>query len=173
MEHLRFHEALGVMLVSFGIFGLTFGKGVAGLEWRPTLYAILTGVTIAGYTVTDGTGARVSGSALSYIVWLNICEGPWVLVAAIAIRRGALAPYLRHYWWRGAAGGTVATVGYGIAIWGLSVGAMAHVAALRETSVLFASLMGTFLLGESFGRLRVVAAGVIVAGLVLMNLPLR
>ena len=172
-EELRFHEALGVMLVSFGIFGLTFGKGLAGLEWRPTLYAVLTGVTIAGYTVADGIGARVSGAAFSYIVWLNVCEGPWVFLAALVLRRGKLWGYLRRHWRRGAAGGVIATAGYGIAVWALSVGAMAHVAALRETSVLFASLMGTFLLGESFGRLRVAAAALIVAGLVLMNAPLR
>jgi drug/metabolite transporter (DMT)-like permease len=171
-EELRFHEAVGVMLVSFGVIGLAVGNGVRGLEWRPTLYAAITGVTIAGYTVTDGIGARVSGDALSYIVWLNICEGPWVFLAAIVVRRGALWPYLRKYWRRGAAGGMIATAGYGIAIWALSVGAMAHVAALRETSVLFAALIGTRLLGESFGRRRIAAASLIVAGLALMNAPL-
>jgi drug/metabolite transporter (DMT)-like permease len=95
------------------------------------------------------------------------------MIVAILRRGRAMGAYLRRWWWRGAIGGVIATLGYGIAIWGLSVGAMAHVAALRETSVLFASLMGTFLLGESFGRLRLVAALLIVAGLVLMNAPLR
>ena len=70
---------------------------------------------------------------------------------------------------RSAIGGVIAAVGYGIAIWALSQGAMAHVAALRETSVLFAALMGVFLLHEAFGWRRVVAAGFIVSGLVLMN----
>ena len=61
---------------------------------------------------------------------------------------------------------------YGIAIWAMSVGALAHVAALRETSVLFAAVMGTALLGEGFGRRRIAAAVLVVAGLLLMNLPL-
>ena len=61
-------------------------------------------------------------------------------------------------------------IGYGIAIWALSQGAMAHVAALRETSVLFATVIGTRLLGESFGARRMAAAAIVVAGLLLMNL---
>ena len=68
-------------------------------------------------------------------------------------------------------GGVIANTGYGIAIYALVLGPMAHVAALRETSVLFGALMGTLLLGEPFGLRRVAAAFVIVSGLVLMNGP--
>jgi drug/metabolite transporter (DMT)-like permease len=169
-EELAFHETLGVTLVSFGIASLAFGHGLPkGGEWRPVIYAALTGVTIACYTIADGLGARYAETALSYIVWLNIIEGPWVFLFALAVRRGGIVLYLRRSWWRGFAGGIVATVGYGIAIWALSLGAMAHVAALRETSVIFATIMGTLLLGERFGARRVVAAAVVASGLLLMN----
>jgi drug/metabolite transporter (DMT)-like permease len=172
-EHLSFHEAIGVLLVSVGIAGVSFGHGLPrGLDFRATAFAVLTGLTIAGYTVIDGSGARISGDPLAYIVWLNICEGPWVLVVALAQRRGRVVSHLRLHWWRGVVGGIIATVGYGIAIWALSLGAMAHVAAIRETSVLFAALMGTFLLGESFGRRRIAAAALVVVGLLTMNLGL-
>jgi len=170
-ERVSVQEALGVGLVSLGIIGLALGNGWRGLRGRGTVFAVLTGMTIAAYTVADGTGVRSSGNALSYIVWLNIAQGPWVFVVALYLRRGALFSYLRRQWRRGSAGGVIATVGYGIAIWALSLGTMAHVAALRETSVLFAALIGTLLLGEPFGRRRIVAAGIIVAGLILMNLP--
>jgi drug/metabolite transporter (DMT)-like permease len=170
-ERVSLQEALGVGLVSLGIIGLALGNGWRGLGGRGTVFAVLTGMTIAAYTVADGTGVRSSGNALSYIVWLNIAQGPWVFVVALYLRRGALFSYLRRQWRRGSAGGVIATVGYGIAIWALSLGTMAHVAALRETSVLFAALIGTFLLGEPFGKRRIVAAGIIVAGLILMNLP--
>lgn len=174
-ETLRFSEAIGVALISCGIIGLSLGGGFA-LAFRQgwgTTFAVLTGLTIAGYTIVDGLGARASGSALGYIAWLNILEGPWVLL--IGFWRRGTGPALHHvltYGWRSAIGGIVAAIGYGIAIWALSLGAMAHVAALRETSVLFAALMGTFLLGETMGWRRIVAAAVIVAGLLLMNLPL-
>src|SRR5216683_5871029 len=171
-ERVSLQEGLGVGLVSLGIIGLALGNGWRGLGGRSTLFAILTGVTIAAYTVADGTGVRSSGNPLSYIVWLNIVEGPWLFLAAFYKRRAALLTYLNTQWWRGGAGGVIAALGYGIAIWALSLGTMANVAALRETSVLFAALIGTLLLGEKFGAKRVMAAMVIVAGLLLMNLPL-
>ena len=174
-EALRFTEAVGVVLISAGIIGLSLAGGfaMAFKQGWGTTFAVLTGLTIAGYTIVDGLGARASGSALGYIAWLNILEGPWVLLIGLW-RRGA-GPAWRHvvtYGWRSAIGGVIAAIGYGIAIWALSLGAMAHVAALRETSVLFAALMGAFLLGETMGWRRIVAAAVIVAGLLLMNLPL-
>jgi len=174
-EYLSLAESAGVTLLSLGIASLAFGNGLprGRDEWRPVLYAIGTGVCIAGYTLVDGLGVRESGDALGYIAWLNLFEGPWVMVAALWWRgRERVVPYLRAYWWRGTAGGIIATLGYGIAIWAMSVGALAHVAALRETSVLFAALMGTLLLHEGFGPRRIAASALVVAGLLLMNLPL-
>jgi drug/metabolite transporter (DMT)-like permease len=172
-EHLRVHEAGGVLLVSLGIMALALAKGLKDWGGRGTVFAVVTGFAIAGYTFADGLGARASGNAIAYIAWLNVLEGPWVLVYA-AWRRGGgpVLLYLRAQGWRSALGGVIATLGYGIAIYALSVGAMAHVAALRETSVLFATVIGTRLLGEPFGIKRVLAAGMIVAGLVLMNVRL-
>ena len=172
-EHLAPHEIGGVVLVSCGIASLAFGHGLPrGGEWRPVIYAVLTGVTIASYTITDGLGARHSGNALSYIAWLNVAEGPWVFLVALVLRRGKIVLYLRRSWWRGLAGGIVATCAYGIAIWALSLGAMAHVAALRETSVIFAAAIGAILLREGFGSRRIAAASLVAVGLVLMNLSL-
>lgn len=169
-EHLLAREFVGLLLVSAGIVGLAFARGMPqGGEWRALLYAVLTGITIAGYSVVDGIGARLSGDPIGYIAWLNVCEGPWVFLVAVARRGRATLVYLRHSWWRGAAGGTIATIGYGIAIWALSQGAMAHVTALRETSALFGALIGAYILRESFGARRIAAAGVMVAGLLLMN----
>ena len=169
-EFLNFRESVGVVLVSFGIAGLAFARGIPNTgERRAIGLAVCTGFTIAGYTVVDGLGARASGDAIGYIAWLNILEGPWVFLVAMWKRGPALYTYMRKFWWRGTAGGTVAAVGYGIAIWASSLGSIAHVSALRETSVLFASLMGTFLLHEPFGRWRILAAVVLVGGLLAMN----
>jgi drug/metabolite transporter (DMT)-like permease len=172
-EALAAREIVGVVLVSTGIMALAFARGLPrGGEWRPICYAALTAITIAGYSVVDGIGARRAGDAFGYIAWLNVLEGPWVAAVAIWARRGATAAYLRQYWWRGVGGGTVATIGYGIAIWALSVSSMAHVTALRETSSLFGALIGAFILKESFGARRIAAAAILVAGLLLMNLKL-
>ena len=172
-EHLSLHEYGGVLLVSLGIMALALAKGFGNWGGRGTLFAIVTGFTIAGYTFADGLGGRASGNPIAYIAWLNVAEGPWVLAFAMWKRRpGTVLAYARVEGRRSAIGGVIATLGYGIAIYALSVGAMAHVAALRETSVLFATVIGTRLLGEPFGRWRLLAAVMIVSGLVLMNLTL-
>ena len=179
-EHLRGQDIAGVLLLSFGL--VTLAMPLRNVVPRPgsrhglaTLFAVLTGFTIAAYIIADGLGVRSAGPTiqhrLSYIAWLCIVEGPWLLVLAVALRPRTVWTHLRRTWWRGVIGGVIANVGYGIAIYALVLGPMAHIAALRETSVLFGALIGTLLLGEPFGRRRVAAAFVIVSGLVLMNGP--
>jgi len=179
-EHLRTQDIVGVLLLSFGLIALAMP--LRNVVPRPgsrhglaTLFAALTGVTIAAYIIADGLGVRSAGPTfehrLSYIAWLCVVEGPWLLVLAIVIRPKTVWSHLQRTWWRGVIGGVIANVGYGIAIYALVLGPMAHIAALRETSVLFGALMGTLLLGEPFGVRRVAAAFVIVIGLVLMNGP--
>jgi drug/metabolite transporter (DMT)-like permease len=179
-EHLRAQDIVGVLLLSFGL--ITLAMPLRNVVPRPgsrhglaTLFAVLTGFTIAAYIIADGLGVRSAGPTLqhrlSYIAWLCVVEGPWLLVLAIVLRPGTVWTHLRRTWWRGVIGGVIANVGYGIAIYALVLGPMAHIAALRETSVLFGALMGTLLLGEPFGGRRVAAAFVIVSGLVLMNGP--
>jgi len=178
-EHLRTQDIIGVVLLSGSLVALAMplrGKpAVGGRHGLATLFAVLTGVSIASYIIADGMGVRAAGPdsahRLAYIAWLCVAEGPWLLVLAIALRPQNVWAHLRRQWWRGAIGGAIASTGYGIAIYALALGPMAHVAALRETSVLFGALMGTLLLGEPFGLRRVVAAAVIVCGLILMNGP--
>ena len=179
-EHLRTQDIVGVVLLSGGLIALAMP--LRSVVPRPgsrhglaTLFAVLTGMTIASYIIADGLGVRAAGPTfehrLSYIAWLSVIEGPWLMLLAIVRRPRAVREHLGRNWWRGVIGGAVANLGYGIAIYALALGPMAQVAALRETSVLFGALMGTLLLGEPFGRRRVAAAAVIVVGLVLMNGP--
>ena len=179
-EHLRSQDILGVLLLSCGLIALAMPlKAVlprpGARHGLATLFAVLTGFTIAAYIIADGMGVRSAGPTfqhrLAYIAWLCVLEGPWLLVLAIVLRPNTVWIHLRDNWWRGVIGGIIANVGYGIAIYALVLGPMAHVAALRETSVLFGALIGTLLLGEPFGVRRVAAAFVIVLGLVMMNGP--
>lgn len=179
-EHLRPQDIAGAVLLSFGLIALAMPlKAVVprpgGRHGLATLFAVLTGVTIAGYIISDGLGVRAAGPTfehrIAYIGWLAVLEGPWLLVLALWLRPASAWAHVKRTWYRGALGGVIANVGYGIAIYALVLGPMAHIAALRETSVLFGALIGTLLLGEPFGLRRVAAAAVIVIGLVLMNGP--
>jgi drug/metabolite transporter (DMT)-like permease len=179
-EHLRAQDIAGVLLLSGSLVTLALPQRGAtqqpgGRYGLATVFAVLTGCTIASYIIADGFGVRAAGPdfphRVAYIAWLCVLEGPWLLVLAIVLRPETVCAHLKRHWWKGMIGGVIANTGYGIAIYALVLGPMAHVAALRETSVLFGALMGTLLLGEPFGRRRVVAAVVIVSGLALMNGP--
>jgi drug/metabolite transporter (DMT)-like permease len=167
-EWLETREVAGIALVSCGIASLLAGAG--GDDDRRSLwFAGATGGMIAIYTVIDGMGARRAGVAISYIAWMNLLESSSLLVLA-RFRRGApLWPAVRHDFARTVAAGVMATLGYGIVIYAMSRGAMAHVSALRETSVVIAALIGTLVLGEAGTRRRVGAAAVVAAGVLVMN----
>ena len=167
----------GIAIVSFGIISLMFAAGPPGgnkagekgATRKPVLLAVATGLFIASYTVVDGLGIRLGATALGYIVWLNVGEGvPFMLWAAVT-RRKEMGAFLKVHWPRTTGGGVMVVTAYALVLYALSEGAMASVSALRETSVLFAALIGVVLLGEPLGRLRIVSAALIVAGVVLLQ----
>ena len=163
---------VGVAVACAGIASLSYGGGVTpGADHRRgVLFAAGTAVFIAAYTVTDAMGARLSGNTLSYIAWLAVLNGPPVLVAAAVLRRAALARHLADRAWKSVVGGTLQFSAYGLVIWALSLAPMAAVSALRETSVLFAAIIGVKLLREPLGTRRIAAAAVVAAGVVMMEL---
>lgn len=168
-EELSATEWLGVAVVSGGIVSLAWRRGDRARDLKGVAFAVLTGLTIAVYVVIDGLGVRLSGEPMAYIAWLFVTEGVTMAAIGIAIRYRDLLFTVRESWARGLLGGLLSTLSYGIAIWAMSVGSMAHVAALRETSVLMAAVIGTRLLGEPFGRHRVVAAALVALGAVLVQ----
>lgn len=167
--------AFGIALVSAGLVSLMFAGhrppvlGEEGHGAKALGFAVLTGLFIAFYTVVDGLGIRASGTALGYIVWLNVGEGIPFVAVALATRPREVAPFLRENWRRTTSTGFLVVAAYALVLFALSQGAMAHVSALRETSVLFAAAIGALFLGEPFGRVRVAAAAAIVAGVVTMQ----
>ena len=135
--------------------------------------ALATGGTIAAYTVVDGLGVRVSASPLGYIAWLFILDGISMAVLAAAVRRRTLGRAVRSIWKPAVLSGFISILAYGIVIWCYNLGAIAPIAALRETSVVIAAAIGSLLLREPFGRWRIIAASFCAIGIVAINLPLR
>lgn len=167
-EWLSAREVAGLVLVSIGIASLVRGTTAAG-DRRAVRFAVATGGMIAVYSIIDGLGGRAATTPLSYIAAMNVGEAIG-LVATARLRRGpALWPAVRTALPHGLAAGVMATLGYGIVIYAMSRGAMAHVSALRESSVVIAALIGTLVLGEPGTGRRVGAALVVVAGVLVMN----
>ena len=165
-------EILAVVLVSLGIVSLmlTGKREPRRKDWRSLAYPLATGVMIAAYTVADALGVRLSGNPASYIGWLFLLSALPILALAIHRRRGAAVDFMRRHWKPSVGGGVLAFCAYSLAIWALSLGAMVHVSALRETSVVIAALIGTRLLGEPYGRRRVMAAATVAGGVILLHL---
>ncbi len=162
-------QAAALAVISLGIASLAFAQGWPDSAGASALgFATATGVLIGAYSFVDGAGVRVAGHPLSYIAWQFLLAGIPITVVALARRRRRVVPFLRENGVRGVSAGLVAALAYGVVIWAMSLTRMAYVASLRETSVLFAALIGTRLLGEPFGARRVTAAAVVAAGIVLL-----
>lgn len=174
-ERLGGVQLAGVILLCLGILSLAFNRMRLRelVEWKPVLMALATGASIAAYTVVDGLGVRVSGSPGGYIAWLFVLDGVSMAGVAAWLRGRALGSAVRSIWKPAVLGGLIAMLAYGIVIWCYSLGAIAPIAALRETSVVIAAGIGSLLLREPFGRWRVAAASFCAIGIVAINLPLR
>lgn len=170
-EKLSVGQLVGIGLVSGGIVSLLLSAGY-GLRggWRSIVYPLATGVMIAAYTVVDGIGVRLSGNPAGYIGWLFLLFAIPIVAIAVVRRRRDAAAFLRKSWKPAVLAGFLNFGSYGLAIFALSLGAMAPVSALRETSVIIGAWIGTRLLGEPFGWQRVVSAAIVAAGVIVMNI---
>lgn len=171
-ERLNLAGWLGIALLATGVLLLSLrgGRDLASLNRRAVGFALFTAVTICAYSVVDGVGARLAGSANAYTAAGFVCIGPVMALYAL-IRSGPTAlGHMGRLWLTGLAGGALQLGSYGIAIWAMTVAPIAIVAALRETSVLFGALIAVVVLKEPLRAGRVAAALLIVAGLALIRL---
>jgi len=162
----------GIILLVAGVLLLSLrgGRDLARLDRKAVGFALFTAVTICAYSVVDGVGARLAGSANAYTVALFVGIAPVMVIYALARRGAAATLAIGRHWGLGLAGGTLQLGSYGIAIWAMTVAPIAIVAALRETSVLFGAAIAVIFLKEPLRASRIVAAVMIVAGLALIRL---
>jgi drug/metabolite transporter (DMT)-like permease len=156
--------------VSCGVLALGLSRHALESP-RAVGFALANALVIALYTVVDGLGVRASGDALRYVLTLFALNG-WAFALLVLRRRGAAVMW--SYGLRRAplalAGATASAASYGIALWAMTLAPVATVAALRETSVLFAVLLGSWLLHEPFTRRRAIGTAAIVAGVMALRL---
>jgi drug/metabolite transporter (DMT)-like permease len=162
---------IGITALVAGVLLLSSrgGRELAQTDRRAIGFAFFTALTICAYSVVDGVGARLSANPNSYSLWLFV--GIAVVMVPYALYRDGrkVLPAMHRYWQRGFAGGALQLLSYGIAIWAMTVAPIAIVAALRETSVLFGAAIAVVVLKEPLRAVRVLAACLIVFGLVLIR----
>ena len=170
-ETLTRQAGLSVVVIALGIMSLTLTRGASGFgDPRALLYALGTGVFIAGYTVVDGLGARLADNAHSYTFWVHLFNGIPITLLALYLRRGRIRTSVRKAWKIGLLGGLVSLVAYWIVIWAMTQAPLALVSAVRETSMVFAILFGVFILKERLSLTRLASTVVTLAGAVMLKL---
>ena len=160
---------LGVAFICSGVLLLGFTKAW-WLHRKAIMFALVNAVLIACYTVIDAKGARSSGNVIQYVSMLFVLDG-WPFAAIVFMqRKGQVWPYVLTRWPL-AIGGALASIGsYAIALWAMTVAPVAMVAALRETSVFFAALIGAWFLKEVWTRQRIAGTVAIMSGVVALRL---
>lgn len=167
-EFLSARQLVSVSVICLGLFVLALsGKHSGG--WKGLGFAALIGATIAAYSLTDGIGVRVAPTAFSYIPWLILVQAiPFSLF--VLWRRGLNLRRLtrgqgRTFWF----GGLLIGASYGLAMWAFGQEQVAIVMALRETAVVFGTLMGALIFQEAYGRQRFLASVVIAIGAISLS----
>lgn len=169
-EQLTASALMAVVLMGLGIMSLAFTRREQGLrDPRTVFFALGTGLFIAAYTVTDAIGARLADSAHSYAAWMLGLE--WIPFVAFVLwtRRGQSAVQIGKVWKRAIPMGLMSLVAYWAVIWAMSVAPAAVVAALRETSIVFAVLFGVVFLKEKLSLVRLVATFTTLIGVLLLK----
>jgi drug/metabolite transporter (DMT)-like permease len=190
-ETLSAWQIAGLVVLSAGLLGVALpgadrrqrgrGDGAASARSRRAVrLAVLTGLSIAAYTVLDGLGVRRCGTPFGYGGWLFVAEGMIVPVVwawrRLRIRDGAHPPGLRalrvpgDLVWRAAVAGVISVLAYGLVLWAQTRGQLAIVAGLRETSVVFGAAIGATVFGERLGSRRIAASVLIAVGAVALSI---
>ena len=171
-EHVSLFAWIGILSLVSGVFLLSIrgGRDLTRIDRRAVGFAFFTALTICGYSLMDGIGARVSGNAHAYAALLFVLDGSCMAAFALWRRGQSILTEARIYWKTGLFGGALSVSSYWIVIWAMTVAPIAIVAALRETSVLFAAVISVVVLKEQLRPARVIAALMIVLGLALIRL---
>ena len=158
---------LGILFISGGIISMVFFNNNA--EHNKNWLALLNAVVIATYTIIDGIGVRLSFAPLAYILWIMLFQGI-ILTGIQCIReKNALLSYLQQYWHLGVIGGIGMMGSYGLALWAMTVAPIVLVAALRETSILFALIISVLILKEKITNAKRISALFIFCGVIMMK----
>ena len=169
-EGLRRQEVFAVLVLGTGILAMGHGAFASGESRRLVPLALASAAMTAGYSLIDGIGARVAGNAAMFVAWLFVLDAVFFTPVIVALRGRALFQAAPRVWLLGGGAALFSYGAYAIAVWAMAQAPIALVTALRETSILFAVLIGWLAFGERMDRTKAAAAGLILAGVVLTRM---
>jgi drug/metabolite transporter (DMT)-like permease len=155
----------GLAAISLGIFFLAIQRGAAHADKRAVGVALLLGLTIAGYSIADGIGVRLSQAPMGYIGWLFLLESP-VLFAILWQRRRKATAFDWRVFGIGMVGGVFSVAAYATVLYVKTFAPIGAVSAIRESSVVIAALIGLVFFGERPWLGRLISAVIVAAGVI-------
>ncbi len=168
--HLERFEVLAVAVIGIGILSLAAVRRADGRRnGHAAALALTTGLFIASYSLVDGLGARLSGSALAYFSWMALANAALMTLYFAMRSPGTLVRIARHGRVPFLVGGAASFVAYAVVTWAFTQAPIALVTALRETSIVFALLIGVFLLKERLDLPKVLSTAATLTGAVLLR----
>ncbi len=169
-DEVRLVEYLGILVIGIGILAMAHGVFTNGESRRLLPFALGSALATASYSVIDGMGARLAGDAALFVAWMFLLDAVGFTFAALTLKgRGVLRATARE--WRISAAAAVASyAAYAIAVWAMTRAPIALVTSMRETSILFAVLIGWLVFGERLHKGKVIAALLIVSGVAVTRL---
>jgi len=162
-------EYSGIFMLGAGIVMMAHGVFSAGESRKLLPFAFASALATAGYSLVDGVGARISGEATVFVAWVFFLDGCLFAVWALATCGRRVVPMRAGLWGIGTVAGAASYGAYWIVVWAMTVAPIALVVALRETSVLFAVAVGIYVFHERAEMEKLLAAGLIIAGIILMR----
>ena len=170
-EFLSAQKWSGIALICCGVLVLALeARRRAGANRATTVFALINALVIATYTLIDGIGVRHSGAPAAYTMWVFTLNAIPLFLWTVVTRKGELWPHFLKRTRLATVGGVGTLGSYGLALWAMTMAPVAAVAALRETSILFAVLIGWLIFGERMTGEKAVASLVIVGGVMLTRL---
>jgi drug/metabolite transporter (DMT)-like permease len=169
-DSLTLHEYAGIFVLGLGILLMAQGIFSHGEDRKMLPFALGSACATASYTLLDGHGARVAGDAIAYVAWVFVVDGIFFAAGMVAWRGLTVLPRSRKPWGVGMIAAAASYGAYGVSVWAMTKAPIAVVAAVRETSILFAVLIGWLAFGEKMTRGKALAALVIVGGVILTRL---
>ncbi len=163
-------EYAGIVVLGAGIILMARGVFRSDESRRLVPLALGSAIATAGYSLVDGLGARVAGDAVTYVAWLFVFDAAILIPSCLAMRGPGVMLANRRAWMLGALAALGSYAAYAIAVWAMTKAPIALVAALRETSILFAVLIGWLVFGDRMDRGKAIAASLIVGGVILTRL---
>ena len=163
-------EFAGIAVLGAGILLMAQGVFTNGENRKLIPFALGSALATATYTLIDGSGARVSGDAIGYVAWVFVADGLLFATVMLIWKGAAVLPRQGRAWGLGFLASAASYGAYGVSVWAMTLAPIALVAALRETSILFAVLIGWLAFGERMTRGKLLASAVIVGGVMLTRL---